>query len=218
MNNALLPIFLIMSILFSCTPMQRIETPRSGAASTNYRVISTSDQNCKVSSSHKRWKILFATYPLSIPEPKEIFPNSNKAYRVYETSDWKDVTISILLGLTTTVTRDSLIVEECMVMDQYFADLASRIPENNKLFQDKLEEAIREEKIKMKIVDVDESGEDSDQELAESENGLTKVWLKSGKVIRGKILNQDVEKVILIDEKGREVEIMKSNVQKIQFR
>jgi hypothetical protein len=206
--------------------MQIIESPVSKSeiesSSNDYRVVASSSNQCKKATSFKRWKILFATYPLSTPDSQELFPNPDKSYRVYESSDWQDVALSIVLGLTTTMTRDTLVVETCGVSEEYLNQLAAKIPESNPLFQERLREALIEEKIQMNMSErIEKKDEGSDSILKNQEKlkpGMVRVILKDGKSIPGIIKSQDTQSVILLDADNTETEISKKEIQKINFR
>ncbi|MCC5813382.1 MAG: hypothetical protein JJT78_01380 [Leptospira sp.] len=215
----------VISLIMHCTPMQVIESPVSKSeiesSGSDYRVVASSSNQCKKATSFKRWKILFATYPLSTPDSQELFPNRDKSYRVYESSDWQDVAISIVLGLTTTMTRDTLVVETCGVSEEYLNQLAAKIPETNPLFQEKLREALIEEKIQMNLAERNERKEEESDSNNNSEPlspGNVRVILKDGKSIQGKILSQDSQSVIFLDADNTEKEISKKEIQKIKFR
>jgi sRNA-binding regulator protein Hfq len=224
-----------MAFLFylssACANMQVIESPKETMGNfpnpASYRILVGESHTCQTARSLKRWKILFASYPLSVPDSREIFSDPQKTYRIRESADWGDITLSILLGLTTSITRDTILVEECAESSQFLSDLAKEIPESNPLFQEKLAESIRKEKERLKILDIevtDETLPDSQLEAksetsgANSEEVQTNIWLKNGNRIQGKLESQDVDRVIILDSSGNQKEILKTDIHKIQFR
>ncbi|WCL47735.1 hypothetical protein [Leptospira sp. GIMC2001] len=208
--------------------MQRIEIPQGNnieyADKLDYLLIASATEKCENSKKFKRWKILFATYSISTPKPEDMFPDSSRSYRIRETTDWQDVTLSIILGLTTTISRDTIIIDECKSSEMFLTGLASKIPENNALFQEKLAEAILDEKIQIKLSEMivsknNDEGSQSPSQLKEKmEPGMIKVFLKDGTLIRGIIKSQDAERVFLLESDNIDKEILKSEIQKIQFR
>lgn len=77
--------------------------------------LSGNTASCKEVKELKQWKFLYGTVNLSNPSPDEIFGDlsANKAYYIEETVVPGDVVISILLGLFTSISKNTIKVYEC---------------------------------------------------------------------------------------------------------
>jgi len=133
---------------------------------------------------------------------------------------WSDASLSILLGLTTSITRDSLLVERCPFPTSYAEEIAASLPENNPIFQKKLEELVSqtlEEKDKEfeQVLDSVIKGNHSGQSLVEN---TPTVWLKTGAVIQGNIITQDSEFLEMEDLSGKRHSFNKQEILRVRMR
>lgn len=87
---------------------------------------------------------------------------SRSRYSFYEKVDWLDIVLSIILGLTTSISRDTIVVEECNLPSGFIDEIAS----------------------KLKAL----CNEDTLNPEAE-ETGLSKIFLKNGVTVKEKLRN-----------------------------
>lgn len=71
--------------------------------------------SCEEVRTFKQWKILYGLINLSSPEPEEIFEglDPGRAYYIEETVRNIDIPISLVLGLFTSMSTNTIVVHEC---------------------------------------------------------------------------------------------------------
>ncbi|MCB1191803.1 MAG: hypothetical protein H7A23_09690 [Leptospiraceae bacterium] len=80
----------------------------------NYALAGNSE-SCQEVKELKQWKFLYGTVNLSNPEPSEMFEdlNPSKAYYIEETVTGGDIALSIVLGLFSSISTNSIKIYEC---------------------------------------------------------------------------------------------------------
>jgi hypothetical protein len=206
---------LMILATFSCSSIQEISSKKG-----NEVILASSGVSCKVVGEHSRWKIGYGSFPLYMPDSKELFPKSSKAYRVKESSKWYDVAISVVLGFSTTISKDTLVVEECPLPGGVEKKIAKSLDSENEIFQKMIQESVEKylaekEKEYESVLDATLS---QNEEKLQIRKNIPTIWLKSGKIIQGKILNQDSDKVEIETIDGNKKSINKDLILKIRMR
>jgi len=163
-------LLIITVLFFSCSSAGHIRI--SGTDKTGRIVLEpeTSNAQCEV-KDFSQWSILFNVIPLKSPSMDEMFPDPDKAYRIYEKWTWKDVLISIPLAYISTVTKRSLIVETC------------ELGGVKAMTQDDLNEAIRQAEVKSA-----EKLEETIKEIGGQKKRVQKkVLLLNGNILEGEV-------------------------------
>lgn len=101
-----IPLILILN--FSCTTVT-IYNPHP-----DKNIILTHDvSQCYSKRIFKKWTAFYGAVALNKIDPNELFPTENFAYRITEEATGEDAFISFFLGLFTTISRKSIIVDFC---------------------------------------------------------------------------------------------------------
>ncbi|MCB1175915.1 MAG: hypothetical protein KDK39_20235 [Leptospiraceae bacterium] len=122
--------------------------------------LESGQQKCTKSRSYTQWYALYGTVPLNETDSKTMFPRADSSYRITEQVDWLDMGITLAGGLVASVTRKTLVVEECRQSIQVASpsDLEARIQAEREQQERKCDERIEE----LKTTD-SESTTDEDQ-------------------------------------------------------
>ncbi|WCL48789.1 LIC_13076 family protein [Leptospira sp. GIMC2001] len=207
--------FIISTTLYRCSSIQEISANKEDEI-----ILASSSRSCKVIGEHARWKIGYGSFPLYIRNSDNLFPSSTKAYRVRESSKWYDVLISVVLGFSLTISKDTLVVEECPLPISLENKIAKSLDSDNELFQKLLQESIDNQlSVKQKEFDeVVEATLSQYEQKLKIRNDLPTIWLKGGKIFQGKILRQDAEGIEIEDAAGTKKTISKDQILKIKMR
>ncbi len=101
-------LILVLLLNFSCTTVT-IYNPHS-----DKNIILTHDvSQCYSKRIFKKWTAFYGAVALNKIDPNDMFPTENFAYRITEEATGEDALISFFLGLFTTISRKSIIVDFC---------------------------------------------------------------------------------------------------------
>jgi len=156
--------------------------------------------------------------PFQTYESKVLFPDPNLSYRFKEEFTISDSLLSLFLGVSVSITRRTLVVEDCPVLKQ--SQLANvSLGSENPEFQTAVQSAVdaylkQKEKEYEEVLDATISKNKKDLHLRDD---LSTIWLKSGQLMQGEILSQNEEGIVLKTDKGNTETILKSKVLMVKF-
>lgn len=115
----LIPFCLSLAIN-NCTIL-RIESPEFKSP----LFLANSNAKCdpKMTKEFRQWYIIYGSIPLYTTSPSELFSNSkNTSIKLSQKSDWIDILFTGVLGITTSISTNRLVVETCNADKYVFAD------------------------------------------------------------------------------------------------
>lgn len=199
-------------------------------SSTTPVVLGGSQHRCTLKTQQKEWSLLFGIYPVKKVVLDESVLKADRAYRISESYSWKDVLISIVGGSLATLHVKSISVEEC---DERFV---IRTPEEIQKEEEQILQAGLDLYMKLSADENEavlllQSGETKigriesldaknvilvSRRVSVPSDPVDRVVLRGGKVLRGKVLRQSKDDIVMWTKSGLQ-KIDKKKIQTIVY-
>lgn len=106
----LITLFLFFLFLHNCHPSLQV------MGTIKPITIETKSATCQEREEVKVWYALFGS--IAMNPVNFIYRGADKSYRITQETTVGDVIISVLLGLTTSITRNTLLIESCSLTNE----------------------------------------------------------------------------------------------------
>jgi hypothetical protein len=195
---------------------------KQGSGGTLFVQLSDSAQKCSKSNTIKQWSAFYGMLPLTEVTPEALFPNFNASYRIREEFTTEDKIYSLLLGVSSSVTRKSWIVDECP-LDSRTPAVAVEKPSVSVTDSPEFLASVKiavDAYLKQKDSEYEEVLEATVEQNKTSlrlDESLPTIWFRNGEIKQGEVLEQNQESITIKDKSGETRVIPRTKVLRIRF-
>lgn len=218
--RGVLAFIVLVPMLSFCTIDERV------SRNPDQRIVlaAKTSNSCSLQSKQSYWAFLGGLVPLRFLNASFPEPPPGQTYRITETAQWHDYTVTILLGWLLAVTKRTFIIEFCeegLYANHWNADQESI---DQKLYRVAMKgklniQLVSGESFSSKLLGFDSENLFLEARLQDEKAGLVdRAHLKDGSVIEGRLAAQN-EHEIELETKGNIMQfVLKSRLHRLELR
>ncbi|MCB1190063.1 MAG: OmpA family protein [Leptospiraceae bacterium] len=132
--------------------------------------------SCLSGRTFKQWYAFYGSTTMNTLDSNEFFPSEDYAYKIYEKSTVEDTILSLFLGLFTTISRKTIVVEYCHLNSK----VTQKRQETTNPKQNDKPNSNEISEINQKLSKIMERQDSLEKEIASSKNSLPNNTLPRG--------------------------------------